>query len=302
MYDIGDRVSLRMTAAAFNGKEDKSYKDHFDGYVGLSDYKINFLNIDGTIISLFQNNNTAERLYTFQNRNGIIADLADIALKADINSPTFTGVPAGPTAAPSTNTTQFATTAYVMAQIAVSFVSPTFTGIPKAPTATLGDNTTQIATTAFVLANGVPTGTVIDFAATTPPLGFLKANGAAISRTTYSALFAAIGTTFGAGDGTTTFNIPDLRGEFRRGWDDARGVDAGRVFGSFQDHQSNNVAEFSTHLIGAVSTGAAAVPDDGNWSAYRGSGRDSGTISFRMRHHGRETRPRNRAFLTCIKY
>lgn len=63
------------------------------------------------------------------------------------------------------------------------------------------------------------------FPVSSAPSGFLKANGAAVSRTTYSALFALISTTFGVGDGSTTFNLPDLRGEFVRGYDDGRGVD-----------------------------------------------------------------------------
>ena len=82
----------------------------------------------------------------------------------------------------------------------------------------------------------VPSGTVLYFAGSRAPAGWLKANGAAVSRTAYAALFAAIGTTYGAGDFLNTFNLPDLRGEFIRGWDDGRGVDAGRVFGSAQAH------------------------------------------------------------------
>ena len=82
----------------------------------------------------------------------------------------------------------------------------------------------------------VPSGAVLYFAGRTAPAGWLKANGAAVSRTAYAALFAAIGTTYGAGDGRSTFNLPDLRGECLRGWDDGRGVDAGRVFGSAQAH------------------------------------------------------------------
>lgn len=82
----------------------------------------------------------------------------------------------------------------------------------------------------------VPSGTVLYFAGSAAPAGWLKANGAAVSRTAYAALFAAIGTTYGAGDGRSTFNLPDLRGEFLRGWDDGRGVDTGRVFGSAQAH------------------------------------------------------------------
>lgn len=82
----------------------------------------------------------------------------------------------------------------------------------------------------------VPSGAVLYFSGRTAPAGWLKANGAAVSRTAYAALFAAIGTTYGAGDGRSTFNLPDLRAEFIRGWDDGRGVDVGRVFGSAQAH------------------------------------------------------------------
>lgn len=66
------------------------------------------------------------------------------------------------------------------------------------------------------------------------PEGWLQANGQQISRVDYPELFAAIGTTYGEGDGVSTFALPDLRGEFVRGFDDGRGVDAGRRFGSVQ--------------------------------------------------------------------
>lgn len=71
-------------------------------------------------------------------------------------------------------------------------------------------------------------------ARTSAPAGWLKANGAAISRTAYAGLFAAIGTTYGAGDGFITFNLPDLRGVFLRGLDEGRGLDPGRTIGSYQ--------------------------------------------------------------------
>jgi microcystin-dependent protein len=72
----------------------------------------------------------------------------------------------------------------------------------------------------------------------TAPPGWIKCNGAAISRTTYANLFAAIGTTHGAGDGTSTFNLPDYRGLFPRGLDDGKGIDTGRALGSLQDSQN----------------------------------------------------------------
>ena len=67
------------------------------------------------------------------------------------------------------------------------------------------------------IADGMPIGAVFPFYGTTPPAHTLACNGAAISRTTYAELFAVIGTTAGAGDGSTTFNVPDLRGMFIRG-------------------------------------------------------------------------------------
>lgn len=65
--------------------------------------------------------------------------------------------------------------------------------------------------------DGVPIGAIIPYAGSTAPFGTLICNGAAISRSAYPELFEAIGTTWGAGDGSTTFNIPDLRGYFLRG-------------------------------------------------------------------------------------
>jgi microcystin-dependent protein len=109
--------------------------------------------------------------------------------------------------------------------------SPTFTGIPTAPTASAGTNTTQLATTAFVgaaVSVGMPTGAVIPYAGSAAPTGWLLCDGGSsgISRTTYAALFAVIGTTYGSGDGSTTFNVPDLRGRVPAGKDNMGGIAA----------------------------------------------------------------------------
>lgn len=79
--------------------------------------------------------------------NGLTGAVTGIAT---LSSPTFTGIPAAPTAAADTNTTQIATTAYVIGQGYAKLASPTLTGTPAAPTASPGTNTTQIATTAYV--------------------------------------------------------------------------------------------------------------------------------------------------------
>ena len=75
----------------------------------------------------------------------------------------------------------------------------------------------------------LPSGMLAPFAGATAPTGWLLSDGSAISRTTYSALFAAIGTTYGTGDGTTTFNLPDLRGRTPFGKDNMGGTAASRV-------------------------------------------------------------------------
>ncbi len=66
----------------------------------------------------------------------------------------------------------------------------------------------------------LPAGSMVDFAGSTAPSGWLMADGAAVSRTVYSDLFASIGTIYGSGDGSTTFNLPDFRGRFARYNDD----------------------------------------------------------------------------------
>lgn len=161
----------------------------------------------------------------------------------------------------------------------------------------------------------VPSGTVLYFAGQTAPAGWLKANGAAVSRTAYAALFAAIGTTYGVGDGRNTFNLPDLRGEFIRGWDDGRGVDTPRPMGSAQV----DAVRQHYHGIGYISPNN----DDGafvvrNWTTteqqtmqfINGNGNSAirtlsassnlGTTNAIDDAAG-ETRPRNVALLAIIK-
>lgn len=88
---------------------------------------------------------------------------------------------------------------------------------------------------------GNPPGTILTMATSTVPAGTLLCNGALVSRTQYPELFAAIGTTYGAGNGTTTFQLPELRGEFLRGLDGGRGVDSGRTIGSAQGDAIRNI-------------------------------------------------------------
>lgn len=178
--------------------------------------------------------------------------------------------------------------------------------LATAPAAQAGTNATDAitpATLAAVLAAlGVqlaPPGQVAAFARSVAPTGWLKANGAAVSRTTYNGLFAAIGTTFGAGDGSTTFNLPDMRGEFARGLDDGRGVNAGRTLGSAEADMLKSHDHDIPTANGNKGTRAAMASDagiltEGNPNLDVGRYYTYGT-------GGAETRPRNVALLYCIK-
>ena len=75
----------------------------------------------------------------------------------------------------------------------------------------------------------MPTASLMPYAGSSAPTGYLLCDGAAISRTTYSDLFGIVGTTYGVGDGSTTFNIPDLRGRVIAGQDDMGGTSANRL-------------------------------------------------------------------------
>ena len=157
---------------------------------------------------------------------------------------------------------------------------------------------------------GVNTGDIIYRTSNTVPNGYMKANGAVISRTTYANLFSVIGTTFGAGDGSTTFNLPDLRGEFIRGWDDGKGADSGRTLGSWQDDmfETHKHLENTLHITGYD----GKTFSNGNGSEYRGSQTDyristtggmyTATSPYTQNTGGIETRPRNVALMAIIKY
>jgi len=255
--------------------------------------------------------------------------------------------------------------------------SPTFTGTPLVPTAAPGTNNTQAASTAFVAA-AISAGTALQpglmdwFATMTPPTGYLGANGAAVSRTTYAALFSAItvtatcsassGTTtiggfastssmwvgmplsgtgipagatvvtvpngtsitisantnatvtsvvicpFGVGDGSTTFNVPDGRGVAARGWDNGRGLNANRVFGSYEadglgshGHTINDPSHFHAQTNATQGTAYTA---GGVFGALAGGGNTgSKQTGITINNTGGvETVMKNIALLACIKY
>jgi microcystin-dependent protein len=181
------------------------------------------------------------------------------------------------------------------------------------------ESDTEIANKAYVntavanISPAVPVGTVIWFANENPPDGFLICNGAVLSRTVYADLFAAIGVTFGVGDSVSTFVLPDLRGEFVRGWDAGREVDEGRVFGAAQGDAIRNITGSlysSTSGSGATFSGASGTfsltdlvqkypaSATGNWNFYHTANFNASAVV----PTAPDNRPRNIALLPCIKY
>jgi microcystin-dependent protein len=157
---------------------------------------------------------------------------------------------------------------------------------------TVGSGLSLSGGTLSASAVSVLTGSVIMWSSNAAPAGYLECNGAAVSRSTYSALFAIVGTTFGAGNGSTTFNLPDMRGEFPRGWDNGRGVDSGRAFGSAQAGQ----LAAHTHTYQRNQDGGSGQPG--------GSGGSLTTLSTSSAggtENSSENRPRNVALMFCIK-
>lgn len=152
--------------------------------------------------------------------------------------------------------------------------------------------------------DSVPAGSVHYFAMQTAPEGYLVANGAIVSRTVYARLFAAIGATFGEGDGGSTFQLPDLRGEFLRGWDAGRNLDAERVFGAAQGDAIRNI----TGKLGGDSY--EMNYDQGAFYGGSGGRGNDGSATGCMHYFdasrvvptANENRPHNVALLACIKY
>jgi hypothetical protein len=163
----------------------------------------------------------------------------------------------------------------------------------------------------------VPIGSIAAFAMSSIPDGWLKCNGASYSRTVYSNLFSKIGTTFTPTIATTTFNVPDLRGRFIRGWADdipdnlsKKNVDFNRTFGSYQDDAFQDHWHYFTKFTdmdGGLKAGThmySNAPDgDGGFFDFikdtKNSYYDNG---FGTPRWGDETRPVNTALLYCIKY
>lgn len=180
--------------------------------------------------------------------------------------------------------------------------------LPSDPTTALQAATKQYVDTL----TGAPAGVIMAFAGAAAPTGFLSCDGSAVSRTTYATLFAAIGTTWGAGNGTTTFNVPDLRGTFLRGsGTNATGSSSGAVgqavgtyaADTYLNHSHGVTDPTHTHTYLGISGGVGVQ----GGSSFNGSGSlTSGASSTGLTVNtsttgGTETKPKNYGVLYIIK-
>ena len=143
------------------------------------------------------------------------------------------------------------------------------------PNPTIGSAKVTIAKLAAAVTQSlVPTGSYFPFAGSSAPAGYLIADGAAVSRTTYSDLFTAIGTTYGVGNGSTTFNLPNLKGRIPAGRDTAQTeFDVLGETGGAKTH-TLSIGEIPSHAhnvgysMGATTGTGAAIPNSNNPQTY----------------------------------
>lgn len=154
---------------------------------------------------------------------------------------------------------------------------------------------------------------VINYAGSTAPSGYLVCNGATISRADYAGLFAAIGTLYGAGNGTTTFALSDLRGRFIRGLDGGANIDGGRTIGSAQADTLQQHGHNMYRGDGGGHEGPQLKSDDDNGlhgliKVNGGFGMTyireifPGDVGGGAPRVSGETRPKNVALLPCIRF
>lgn len=163
----------------------------------------------------------------------------------------------------------------------------------------------------------IPPGAVMSFAMSAAPVGWLPCDGAAISRTTYASLFAVVGVIHGAGDGSNTFNVPDLRGIFIRGSGSQTisGVTYNKAFAvkeqdALQGHRHLVKEQDGSQVIGTTlnATGGGfgvveATTAHGGINRGNTEARDIITDGTNGTPRATfETRPVNIALLYCIKF
>ncbi|MGT9400834.1 phage tail-collar fiber domain-containing protein [Escherichia coli] len=251
-----------------------------------------------------------------------------LALKAPLSSPALTGTPTAPTAAQSVNNTQIATTAFVKSAIAGMVGSaPAALDTLNELAAALGNDPNFATTMLNALAgkqpldntltnlsgkdvaglltylglgegSALPVGVPVPWPSVTPPTGWLKCNGAAFSAEEYPELAKAY----------PSGKLPDLRGEFIRGWDDGRGVDTGRAILSAQEWLTGSHCHYIRSWDAWSNTVLEPNDRQGDSLLSTDNAVQEGAINGRFNSQyrtefsgGNETRPRNIAFNYIVR-
>ncbi|HDS9656895.1 TPA: phage tail protein [Escherichia coli] len=251
-----------------------------------------------------------------------------LALKAPLSSPALTGTPTAPTAAQSVNNTQIATTAFVKSAIAGMVGSaPAALDTLNELAAALGNDPNFATTMLNALAgkqpldntltnlsgkdvagllaylglgegSALPVGVPVPWPSVTPPTGWLKCNGAAFSAEEYPELAKAY----------PSGKLPDLRGEFIRGWDDGRGVDTGRAILSAQEWLTGSHCHYIRSWDAWNNTVLEPNDRQGDSLLSTDNAVQEGAINGRFNSQyrtefsgGNETRPRNIAFNYIVR-
>jgi len=186
-----------------------------------------------------------------------------------------------------------------IAQNAISASFATSASVAISASYSISSSNSQTSSYISHTAYTVPAGTIITFAANASPNGWLECDGTAVSRTTYLVLYNTIGTTYGSGDGSTTFNLPDLRGYFIRGWDHGKGLDSGRAFATVQNDSLKDHTHGMPNMVAGyygpgrdVGSGGGSISALGYYTTAVSAPNDAGV----------ETRPKNISMMYCIKY
>ncbi|EFB7633007.1 TPA: phage tail protein [Escherichia coli] len=250
-----------------------------------------------------------------------------LALKAPLSSPALTGTPTAPTAAQSVNNTQIATTAFVKSAIAAMVGSaPAALDTLNELAAALGNDPNFATTMLNALAgkqpldntltnlsgkdvagllaylglgegSALPVGVPVPWPSATPPTGWLKCNGAAFSAEEYPELAKAY----------PTNKLPDLRGEFIRGWDDGRGIDTNRSLLSSQGDAIRNIigalvdVRFNTYPSDSGVFTTSVIGDASSDSIKGGYAKRVTFDASRVVPTANENRPRNIAFNYIVR-
>ena len=152
---------------------------------------------------------------------------------------------------------------------------------------------------------GAKIGSIIPYTSSVAPVGYLVCDGSTVNRSTYSKLYAVVGNAYGAGDGSTTFHLPDFRGRFLRGYDSGAGNDpdsSSRLASNSGGNTGNNVGSLQadqvyshTHLFN--NSGGVGNAVSGTQVGYQSYGQ-AATSSY----GGNETRPKNVTVNYLIKW